>query len=70
MASLAHAGIMDIFFPHWHSFKVDRPHIGPSKRASVENTTLWVIQDTYEGSSFFKCVNVCFLTEAFWLIVA
>ncbi|KAH0838326.1 ribosomal L15-domain-containing protein [Lanmaoa asiatica] len=35
------------------SFKVDRPLTGPSKRATVQNATLWVIQDTYEGQSFF-----------------
>jgi hypothetical protein len=51
MVSLAHAGLMHLLFPH--SSKVGRPHIGPSKRASNENTTLWVIQDTYEGPSFF-----------------
>ena len=53
MVSLVHAGFMH------HPSKVGRPHIGPSKRASNVNTTLWVIQDTYEGPSFFECVNLC-----------
>ncbi|KAG6381199.1 ribosomal L15-domain-containing protein [Boletus reticuloceps] len=52
MVSLAHAGLMHILFPH--SSGLDGIHIGPSKRASNESTTLWVIQDTYEGSSFFN----------------
>ncbi|KAF8140231.1 glycoside hydrolase family 16 protein [Boletus edulis] len=41
-----------MLFPH--SSGLDRTHIGPSKRATNESTTLWVIQDTYEGSSFFN----------------
>ena len=59
MLSLVHAGLMHLLFPH--TSDVGRPHIGPLKRTFVENTTLWVIQDTYEGSSFFKCVRHVFL---------
>lgn len=58
MIPLAHAGLMHLFLPH--SSKVGRPHIGPLKRASADNTTVWVIQDTYEGPSFFECVNIYF----------
>ncbi|KAI9572939.1 glycoside hydrolase family 16 protein [Boletus coccyginus] len=40
---------MHLLLPH--SSKIGRSHISPLKRAS--NTTVWVIQDTYEGPSFF-----------------
>ena len=59
MVSLGHAGFMHLLFPG-RSSKVGGPHISPSKRASVENTTLWVIEDTYEGQTFFECVDICF----------
>ena len=61
MVLLAHAGLMHQLFPR--SSEVGRSHIGPSKRASDDNTTLWVIEDTYEGSSFFECVDIYFSVE-------
>ena len=60
MVSLAHAGLMHLLFPH--SSEAGRPHIDSTKRTAVDNTTLWVIQDTYEGSTFFKYVT-CFSIE-------
>lgn len=62
VVSLAHAGFMRRLFPGYSS-KADGPHIGPSKRDSVNDTTLWVIEDTYEGQSFFECVDICFSFE-------
>ncbi|KAN0100650.1 glycoside hydrolase family 16 protein [Tylopilus felleus] len=55
MVSLAHAGLMHLLFPH--SSEAGRPHIDSTKRTAVDNTTLWVIQDTYEGSTFFNTFN-------------
>ncbi|KAG9314386.1 hypothetical protein JVU11DRAFT_5183 [Chiua virens] len=45
---------MNLFRPR--SPEVQR---SPSRRASEnKNTTLWVIEDTYEGQTFFKYVNI------------
>lgn len=49
------------FFFLLHTFSMVS---GPSNGASAQNTTLWVIQDTYEGQSFFECVNICSSIEA------
>lgn len=55
LVSLAQAGLTHSLFPG-SVFKSAGPHVGPSKRASGANSTLWVIEDTYEGQTFFECV--------------